>query len=166
MIFPRFHLPSRLPVWRGAAIVVGLLLAYSPIAVAQDSNFGSFGLNPKTRGAVVEGTTGGSTSLSAITANLDRNDNQCFGFGDPKPDHILSLDKPIDRLKFLINSRGKDTTLVIQAPDESFICADDFGNGKDAGIEATTWKAGKYKIWVGSVTPGKRYTYQLTVQAN
>jgi hypothetical protein len=148
------------------SIVVLSLCGNSASAIAQDSNFGNFSLDPKTRGAVVEGTTGGSTSLSAITTNLDRDENQCFGFGDPKPDHILTLTQSIDRLKVLVDSRGSDTTLVIQAPDGSFTCADDFGNGKDAGIEATQWKPGKYKFWIGTVIPNQRHNYQLTVQAN
>jgi hypothetical protein len=142
------------------------LLGPAQPTIAQESNFGSFGLNAKTRAAVVDGTTGGSTSLSAITTNLDRNENQCFGFGDPRPDHILSLEKPIDRLKLLVNSRGTDTTLVIQAPDGSFLCADDFGNGKDAGLETANWQPGKYKLWIGTVRPGQRQAYQLIVQAN
>jgi hypothetical protein len=149
-----------------AALVALSLLGPAASANAQDSNFGSFSLNAKTNGATVEGTTGGSTSLSAITSNLDRDDNQCFGFGDPKPDHILTLNKSLDRLKLWVDSRGQDTTLVIQAPDGSFLCADDFGNGKDAGLESSTWKPGKYKFWIGTVTPGRRHNYQLNVQAN
>lgn len=142
------------------------LLGFGRSVIAQESNFGRFSLNLKTQGAVVDGTTGGSTSLSAITTNLDRDDNQCFGFGDPRPDHILNLEKPVDRLKLTINSRGTDTTLVIQAPDGSFLCADDFGNSKDAGLESPTWKSGQYKLWIGTVRPGQRHAYQLSVQAN
>jgi hypothetical protein len=149
-----------------AAIAAIVLLGPASGAIAQESNFGNFSLNPKTRSATVDGTTGGSTSLSAITSNLDRNENQCFGFGDPKPDHILTLTKAVDRLKILVSSRGNDTTLVIAAPDGSFLCADDFGNSKDAGLESSTWQPGKYQIWVGTVTPGRRHNYQLSVQAN
>jgi hypothetical protein len=142
------------------------LLGFGQGAIAQESNFGRFSLNAKTRVAVVDGTTGGSTSLSAITTNLDRDENQCFGFGDPRPDHILNLEKPADRLKVTINSRGTDTTLVIQAPDGSFLCADDFGNSKDAGLESPSWQSGQYKLWIGTVRPGQRHAYQLSVQAN
>jgi hypothetical protein len=148
------------------AIVSLSLLGLGNRAIAQESNFGRFSLNAKTRVAVVDGTTGGSTSLSAITTNLDRDENQCFGFGDPRPDHILNLEKPADRLKVMINSRGTDTTLVIQTPDGSFLCADDFGNSKDAGLESPTWKSGQYKLWIGTVRPGQRHAYQLSVQAN
>lgn len=157
--------------WLGhcfSLVPIALISLGGPIpgAIAQESNFGNFSLNPKTRGATVDGTTGGSTSLSAITSNLDRNENQCFGFGDPKPDHILTLTKAVDRLKLWVDSRGQDTTLVIQSPDGSFLCADDFGNSKDAGLESSTWQPGKYPIWVGTVTPGRRHKYQLSVQAN
>ncbi|MBE9029174.1 hypothetical protein IQ266_05280 [filamentous cyanobacterium LEGE 11480] len=153
---------------RGAmlsAILASLCLGISPSAFAQASNFGEFRLHPKTQGARVDGSTGGSTSLSAITSNLDRNENQCFGFGAPQPDHILALTKSVKQLKITVDSQGKDTTLVIQAPDGSFICADDFGNSKDAGIEESDLAAGKYKIWVGSVIP-RRSSYHLDVQAS
>ena len=162
---PSIATPARRLFALGAIASLSLL-GFGNRAIAQESNFGRFSLNPKTRVAVVDGTTGGSTSLSAITTNLDRNDNQCFGFGDPRPDHILNLEQPADRLKVMINSRGTDTTLVIQAPDGSFLCADDFGNSKDAGLESPTWKPGLYKLWIGTVRPGQRHAYQLSVQAN
>jgi hypothetical protein len=156
-------------IFRAAIAAIAALSLLSPgqRAIAQESNFGSFSLNPKTRGAIVDGATGGSTSLSAVTSNLDRNENQCFGFGDPRPDHILSLGKAVDRLKIQVDSGGQDTTIVIQAPDGSFICADDFGTSKDAGMESlTSWQAGKYQVWIGTVAPSRRYNYKLTVQAN
>jgi hypothetical protein len=161
------HLHHTFHIGLVVALAALHLLGSNQPAIAQESNFGSFSLNPKTRGAIVDGTTGGATSLSAVTSNLDRDDNQCFGFGDPRPDHILSLEKAVDRLKIQVDSRGQDTTIVMQAPDGSFICADDFGNSKDAGLESLTpWSAGKYKVWIGTVAPTRRYNYKLTVQAN
>jgi hypothetical protein len=140
-------------------------LGFAGTAVqAQDSNFGTFTLNAKTLASVVNGATGGSTSLPAITTNSDRNDNQCLGFGDPKPDHIMKLTRKVDRLKLQVDSGGKDTTLVIMGPDGDFRCADDFGGGKDAGMDDLDWKSGTYQVWVGSVVPGARRDYRLTVQ--
>jgi hypothetical protein len=151
------------------SIVLGLITIASSLAtlapaIAQDANFGSFTLNPKTRVSIVDGNTGGSTSLPAVTANNDEAENQCIGFGDPKPDHVMKLGQKFDKLKVTVNSNGGDTTLIIKGPDGSFRCADDF-NGKDAGLEIEGWKAGSYMVWVGSMKPNARRNYQLTVQA-
>jgi hypothetical protein len=162
------------PKWRSTWRPVGLVLlgsmamgltATSTWAV-DESNFGVFKLNPQTKASMVNGSTGGSTSLPAIVANSDRNDNQCFGFGDPKPDHIMQLNRKADRLKFQVDSGGKDTTLVIVGPDGTVRCADDFGSGKDAGLEDSDWQPGDYKIWIGSVAPSARYKYRLLVEGS
>jgi hypothetical protein len=144
------------------AIILGMSFTQSQIA-AEESNFGTLSLNPKTRSTTVDGSTGGTTSLAAVTTNLDQDENQCFGYGDPKPDHILELNQPAREISLIVNSRGQDTTLIVQAPDQRFRCGDDF-NGKDAGIEGKDWQPGKYRIWVGTVQSGKRHSYKLTVQ--
>jgi hypothetical protein len=149
----------------GLSLAIALigLGGITPATIAEDANFGTLSLNPKTRTTTVDGSTGGTTSLAAVTTNLDQDENQCFGYGDPQPDHILELDQSAREISLIVNSRGQDTTLIIQAPDESFRCGDDL-NGKDAGIEGKDWKPGKYRIWVGTVHSGKRHSYKLTVQ--
>jgi hypothetical protein len=154
------------PVGLVLLVSMALGLTATSTAALDESNFGAFTLNAQTKGNMVNGSTGGSTSLPAIVANSDRNDNQCLGFGDPKPDHIMQLSRKVDRLKLEVNSGGKDTTLIIVGPDGAVHCADDFGSGKDAGLEETDWKPGDYKIWVGSVVPSARYKYRLQVQAS
>jgi hypothetical protein len=151
------------PVLTASFSLLALVMGGS-VAIAQDANFGNFTLNPQTLSSTVNGSTGGNTSLPAVTTNTDRNENQCLGFGDPKPDHIMNLTRAVDRLKIQVDSGGKDTTLIIMGPDGDFRCADDFGSGKDAGLEDSDWKAGPYKVWVGSVIPGARHNYRLTVK--
>lgn len=155
--------PGRLGVSLATTFMVGLGVSLSVYA-DELSNFGNFHLNPKTRGAMVDGAIGGATSLSAVTANYDRDNNPCFGFGTAKPDHILELKQTANRLQIVVDSRGRDTTIVVQAPNGAFFCGDDFGNSKDAGIEGEAWNPGQYKIWVGSVTPNLRSKYRLKVQ--
>jgi hypothetical protein len=160
---------TRLPFYQQAILAtiatMTAVVATTATSLAEDANFGTFTLNPKTLASVVQGTTGGSTSLPAVTANNDRSENQCIGFGDVKPDHVMRLTQGFNKLSVMVYSSGKDTTLIIQSPNGEFRCADDF-NGKDAGIEDEGWKAGEYKVWVGSIQPGKRFSYQLAVQAN
>jgi hypothetical protein len=134
--------------------------------IAQTANFGTLNLSAgfDSAKAIVEGYTGGSYSLSAIS-NRDHNKKACIGFADPKPDHILTLEKDFTRLKLLVNSGGIDTTLLIQGPDETTIrCGDDTGKSKDASIDDSNFKRGTYRIWVGTFQPGVKQNYTLKVQ--
>lgn len=141
--------------------VLALIAALSATPVfAQEANFQSLTFSG-TR-SVLSGQTGGNYSLSAI-ANRDRNNNPCLGFGAPTPDHILTLDKDYPQLKIQVESGG-DTTLVIKGPNSVVLCGDDTGSSKDASIEGPNWKAGKYRVWIGSVEAGQKRNYRLTVQ--
>ncbi|BAY12744.1 hypothetical protein [Calothrix sp. NIES-2098] len=134
--------------------------------IAQTANFGTLKLSTGFTPAqgVVEGYTGGSYSLSAIS-NRDRDKKACIGFADPKPDHILVLEKDFARLKVLVNSGGYDTTLLIKGPDDTTIrCGDDTGKSKDASIDDQNFKSGTYQVWVGTFNPGVKHNYTLTVE--
>jgi hypothetical protein len=139
-----------------------LLFAASPVR-AEGSNFGDFTLDAKAPIAVVNGSTGGSTSLPAVVANTDRRGNRCLGFADPKPDHVMQLPKALGKLSFQVDS-GSASTLVIVGPDGTVRCSTG-GNKKDAQMEETNWQAGSYQVWVGSMTPGKKRNYRLVVQS-
>jgi hypothetical protein len=143
--------------WALATAVVTLIMAGPARA---DSNFGDFTLDAKSQIAVVNGSTGGSTSLPAVVANTDRKGNRCLGFADPKPDHVMQLPKPIGKLSFQVDS-GSSTTLVIVGPDGTVRCST---SKKDAQLEDVKWQAGAYQIWVGSMAPGKKSNYRLVVQ--
>ena len=145
-----------------------LLLAIATIAtlpvLAETANFGTLtlsrGFQPPT--AVLRGSTGGSYSLSAI-ANADRHKNKCLGFATPTPDHIIVLQQNFSKLTIKVNSGGKDTTLLVQSGN-TVRCGDDAGQNKDASIVDSDWQAGTYKIWVGTVEPGVKSNYTISVQ--
>lgn len=135
-------------------------------ALAETANFGSLTLSrtSPTSTAVLTGSTGGSFSLSAV-ANKDVHHHQCFGFAAPTPDHILVLQEDFSSLALQVNSGGKDTTLLIQGPNDSTVrCGDDTGQSKDASVVDSDWKAGSYRIWVGSLEAGVKYNYTLSVK--
>jgi hypothetical protein len=151
---------------RAALVSLGALAlggSFGLGALAQKSNFGEIKLsaNPVT----VTGTTGGNTSLSAIAGNQDSSGAPCIGFGDPTPDHTMTLTKKMGRLSLQVDSKGMDTTIVILGPDGDLRCGDDTGNKKDASLEDGDWKPGVYQIWVGSMKPGSRQNYRLTVKS-
>lgn len=156
---PRFDVKSGWILALFAAVIATPVIAETP-------NFGTFSLSPGFEPAkgTVTGFTGGSYSLSAIS-NRDRDKNACIGFADPKPDHIMVLEKNFDKLTITVNSGGSDTTLLIQGPDENTIrCGDDTGKNKDASIVDKGWKKGLYHVWVGTFNPGVKRNYTLTVQ--
>jgi hypothetical protein len=97
-------------------------------------------------------------------SNRDRHNNQCLGFGDPTPDHILVLQQAFPKLTLRVNSGGSDTTLVVQGPDGVVRCGDDTGSKKDAGLTDTDWSTGSYKVWVGTVAPGVQRDYTLSIR--
>ncbi|MGB3640289.1 MAG: hypothetical protein WBA39_22335, partial [Rivularia sp. (in: cyanobacteria)] len=76
---------------------------------ANNSIFGKISLSPNSEAVkkTVTGYTGGSYSLSAVSKR-DRNRNLCIGFADPKPDHILVLEKDFPKLNIKVNSGGYD----------------------------------------------------------
>ena len=138
---------------------------FSTPSLAENANFGELRLWPgfKKSSAQIRGYTNGPFSLSSI-ANRDRNNNACIGFSAPAPDHVIVLEKDFRRLQIKVNSRGKDTTLVIKGPNDTIRCGDDTNTSKDASISDTNWKAGKYQVWVGSIESGQTWNYTLSIQ--
>lgn len=147
----------------GVVSAIGTLLAV-PV-VAETANYGSLTLSRgfESPTAILKGSTGGSYSLSSV-ANSDDRQNKCLGFATPTPDHILVLKQNFSRLTLQVNSGGGDTTLLIQGPDDRVLCGDDTQQNKDAKVTDGNWKAGLYRVWVGSLETGMKYNYTLSVQ--
>lgn len=143
-----------------ASLVVGTLSILP--ASAQTANFGTIEVASGFGSARAEGYTQGSFSLSSI-ANRDRAGNLCIGFADSTPDHILVLERDLPRLSLQVRSEG-DTTLLVQG-NGTIRCGDDLSRSEaDAVIQDTDWKAGEYRVWVGSFESSVRIDYTLTVQ--
>jgi len=143
--------------------LIGAIALLPLTAIAQESNFGKLALNSDHPSGVLRGSTGGAASLPAIVSNRDRHNQQCLGFGDPKPDHLLILEKPFATLNLQVRS-NTDTTLIIQGPDGVVRCGDDNGSNKNARITDTNWPAGTYRVWIGTATPGTQQDYTLSIQ--
>ncbi len=143
--------------------VLALLLPLVALpALAQNSTPLQLSLGFARQDGVVNGSTSGSYSLSTI-AKFDREKNPCLGYSSSSADHVVNLTQGFPKLTFQVNSRGKDTTLLIKTPDGQVLCGDDTGNKKDASISTTNLPPGKYEVWVGSMEPNKRWGYSLTM---
>ncbi|HEY9834225.1 MAG TPA: hypothetical protein V6D26_26980 [Stenomitos sp.] len=155
--------------WLHSRVLVAFAVALSATpAFSQAANFGtlklSSGFSPGAGQA--SGRTGGTYSLSSI-ANSDRNKKPCIGYGSETPDHIMVLESNFPKLAVEVNS-GKDTTLIIQGPNNLILCGNDTktskGVSKDASVEASNLPPGEYRVWVGTIQEGQRWNYSLTVR--
>ena len=110
----------------------------------------------------VTGFTTGSFSLSTI-ASKDKNGKPCVGYASSNPDHIMELPENFSRLKLVVDSGGRDSTLMVRGPNSSTIRCN-FGSSthKDAAI-VDSWPKGKYEVWVGSLDK-KRFNYRLSAE--
>lgn len=112
---------------------------------------------------VVEVSAGGDMSAQmAIDANYE---TYCPGQVTAEAD--FELDYTADgRSLFLSILSDTDSTLVVNAPDGSWICDDDGGAGFDAGMEITDPQSGIYDIWVGTfgdmpITPAELHISEI-----
>ncbi|MBE9187743.1 hypothetical protein IQ270_24625 [Microcoleus sp. LEGE 07076] len=151
--------------FKNSAFLAAIATIATLPVLAETANFGTLNLSrgflPAT--AILRGSTGGSYSLSAI-ANADRHKNKCLGFATPTPDHIITLQQNFSKLTIQVNSGGQDTTLLVQGLGNGVRCGDDTGQNKDASIVDTDWQAGSYRIWVGTLEPGVKSNYTISVQ--
>ena len=128
---------------------VSALLAFATAASAQD-----YGLEPNY--GVVRGigypdpylfnlTAGGP--LSAATPG-----GGCRGYITQAPD--IRYQHRSGSLPLIISARSDaDLTLIVNAPDGSWICDDDSGEGLNPSIRLDTPLSGAYDIWVGTYGP-------------
>ena len=129
-----------------------------------EANFEERSLQPgfSDEQGMLNGRTGGSYSLAAIS-NRDVEGVACLGYGDSRPDHILTLQADFTQLAFQIESRGQDTALLIQGPGGVRCGEDASSTNLDDRIELKDLKRGQYSIWVGTMMPGNRQGYRLMV---
>ena len=72
------------------------------------------------------------------------------------PDFNFTLTSADAFLRVFVDAGSQDTTLVINRPDGSWVCADDT-YGQNPGIDFNHAQPGLYNVWVGS--------YQATARA-
>jgi hypothetical protein len=151
--------------WSKLVLLGGLVgfLGTAP-ALAQNANFGPITLGGGSLNGSAQGHTSGFFALNNI-AGRDRNGNICAGFAAQIPDHILTLQQDFESLTVRVNSGGNDTTLLIQGPNDNEIrCGDDTDRRNlDAMVRDGGWRAGTYRVWVGTHDQGQRHNYTLTV---
>ena len=80
------------------------------------------------------------------------------------PNYAFDWSGDAKALNLLVEANG-DTTLLVKAPDGSFLCADDAdgSNNLNPLLAISEPAAGRYLVWVGRVDPSKPVTGKLTL---
>ncbi len=127
--------------------------ATNTAAAAGTSNFGTItleaGFTPDPH--KVQGTSGGATDAATVNPS-------CNGYIADTPDHLFVAQGAFSGLRIMAKSEG-DITLVIQKPDNTYLCNDD-SDGTNP-LVAGEFPAGTYKVWVGSYEQGTNSAYTL-----
>lgn len=88
--------------------------------------------------------------------------NECVGFIDfRQPD--VNLNYRAGQFPLFIGARAQeDITLVVNLPDGSWLCNDDF-DGTNPGLLMQRPQSGQYNIWIGTFNPGALQPSTLTI---
>ncbi|MDQ3032768.1 MAG: hypothetical protein M3Y87_10150 [Myxococcota bacterium] len=101
------------------------------------------------------GVAGGATPASSFGES-------CRGYVGTEPDHLLQLGGDFPALTITADATS-DLTMVVQRPDGTYACNDDF-RGLDPGISGAH-PAGTYRVWIGtysSTAAGAPYTLSVS----
>ncbi|KLE35537.1 hypothetical protein [Aurantiacibacter luteus] len=98
---------------------------------------------------------GGSMSASNMASG-------CAGYVSSAAD--FELDYTSGSLPLYISADAMaDTTLVVRAPNGSYYCDDDSGEGNNPRVWLQTPMTGRYQIWVGTFSSGSLQAAELNI---
>jgi hypothetical protein len=124
------------------------IFVFSGLASAQDyqlpPTFGAVTLQPGFLPDPVEVVLVAGGPIDAATINTG-----CVGMIADAPDFRLTYGAGGRQLFIGVTSEA-DTTLVVNAPDGSWYCSDDYAGGLDPFVGGENPQAGQYDIWVGT----------------
>lgn len=104
----------------------------------------------------VQVTSGGNLNVAAM--NLAPG---CTGFATASPDFNFTLSANDSFLRVFVEAND-DTTLIINKPDGSWVCADDT-YGTNPGIDLSNAPRGLYNVWVGSYRSAARASGTINI---
>lgn len=93
---------------------------------------------------------------------LQTGDTLCGGLVHETPDYAFDWSGETPALNLLVEANA-DTTLMVRAPDGSYLCADDTDGTRNLNPLLTIRQpaAGQYLVWIGRVDPSKAVTGNL-----
>lgn len=88
----------------------------------------------------------------------------CVGYAARAPDLRLMWSGTSNELRiFFTEDAGEDATLVMNLPDASWVCNDDYAGSLDPLIALENPPEGQYDIWIGSYQPNQFISGTLSV---
>jgi hypothetical protein len=142
-----------------ANIVLLLAIASSSSAQSTTSLNRYFRDDPRS----LTGKGGGQISLASIAKGADN----CRGFANTTPNHIITLNESFPLLGFLVESDNINDrpTMLIQGPKGISVCTDAQADGRFPNIRLSSpsglLSKGDYQVWVGSRTSNQSFAYTL-----
>lgn len=120
--------------------------AQSRLDVAARPNYGARNVAPGFTPDPIQipVTSGGTLDVSAMGLGAG-----CTGFATASPDFNFTLGARDSFLRVFMDAGAEDTTLIINRPDGSWVCADDV-YGVNPSIDLRDARPGLYNVWVGS----------------
>jgi hypothetical protein len=90
-------------------------------------------------------------SASGVTINMENLGSECTGYTTSgQPDYSVNYTSGVSSLlRFYFLGSG-DATLLVQLPDGTHLCGDDFRGGLDPLIDINSPSSGRYDVWVGN----------------
>ncbi|MCB9959578.1 MAG: peptidase S1 [Rhodospirillaceae bacterium] len=128
-------------------LAVASLLAAVPATAQNWSLQPTYGTVNLTSGFLPDPYVAQVTSSGPIDASQSIGGG-CRGMVANAPDYRLNYTAGSYPLQFRVES-GSDTTLVVNAPNASWYCNDDY-QGLNPAVTFTNPQSGQYDIWVGS----------------
>lgn len=103
-----------------------------------------------------------TASGSLPAPELQTGDTLCGGLVNETPDYAFDWSGATDALNLLVEANA-DTTLLVRAPDGSYLCADDTDGPRNLNPLLTIREPadGQYLVWIGRVDPAKAVTGKL-----
>ena len=98
--------------------------------------------------------------------NLQQPNQACTGFVSALPSFRFEWTGDTNPIAMFVES-DVDTTLVVRAPDGTFICGDDVQGDQNVNPYVTLEpQAGVYNVWVGGFAPGFEAKGMLTITSD
>jgi hypothetical protein len=140
---------------------ITILLAIASPSFAQSAiSLSRYFRNDPTK---LTGEGGGQISLASIAKGADN----CRGFANATPNHIITLNNPFPLLDFSIEPKNINDrpTMLIQGPRGISVCADAESKGRFPQVSLRLPNGllpkGDYQVWVGSRTSNQSFAYTL-----
>jgi serine protease Do len=128
-----------------ALLLPGIVLAQSGLDSSQDPNYGTYELELYPDPLITTMLSGGDVDVGSFGLG-----DGCTGNATSNPDFKVDVSGSVNNLRAFFMTDQGDTTLIVELPDGSYVCNDDFSDLNPL-VDIPNAGAGIYSIWVGTL---------------